>query len=237
MMRRERVILSSIAAVLLSVAAARGQEHLGHYAGQSLFRGSLGVFSPDGESRYWQDKELDFTSSTSEFDDLTLALDYVYFVSPRAGLMVSFAGWEGKQTQAYRDFVDPLGRDIAHLTTVEQFWFEIGFVYHFLSRRAAVMPYVGAGGGLVSWELREEGQFIDFDLDPPSLFNDAFLGRGDAFSYFLLAGFEIPLSDSVALFAEGRWRGADDELNRDFAGLGTLDLSGRAVSAGVSIAF
>lgn len=236
-MKLQRVTLASVALMCLLTGAVRAQERLGHYSGQSLFRGALGWFAPEGDSSYWRDKEVDFTGSTSELDDLTLALDYVYFLSPRLGLLVSFAGWEGQQTQSYRDFVDPAGRDIAHLTTVEQYWFELGFLYHFLSHRAALMPYVGVGGGLVSWELREEGEFIDFGAEPPVLFNDSFLSNGDSFSYFLLAGVEIPLSDHVALFAEGRWRGADDELDRDFAGFGTLDLSGRSVSAGLSLVF
>jgi opacity protein-like surface antigen len=237
-MRRDTLVRCAIIAVLLAAASgAAAQQAPGHYAGQSLLRGSLGEFAPDGDSSYWREKEIDFTGSTDGFDDLTLALDYAYFVSPRVGLLMSFAGWEGQQTQSYRDFVDSSGGEIAHLTTIEQYWFEAGVLYHFLARRAPVMPYIGAGGGLVSWSLREEGRFIDFDQSPPPVFSDAFESRGDTFSYFLLAGVEIPLSSSVALFAEGRWRGADDEMGGDFAGFGTLDLSGTSVSGGLSIAF
>lgn len=236
-MRRERIILQSVLSLLILAASASAQQRPGHYAGQSALRASLGSFSPDGESNYWREKELDFIGSTSGFDDLTLSLDYTYFVSPRVGVLVSFGGWESEQTQAYREFVDPAGRDIAHLTTIEETWIDVGVVLHVLSRRAAVMPYVGAGGSFVFWELREEGEFIDFDVSPPTIFNDSFFADGDSFGYFLLAGLEIPVSDNVALFVEGRWRGADDELSRDFAGFGTLDLSGRSLSGGVSVVF
>ena len=161
-MRLERtagglVAVALLGAALLLPAGASAQERPAHWAGQSLFRASIGWFSPDGESSYWRDKEIDFTGETGEFDDLTLGLDYAYFVSPRVALLLSMGGWEGQQTQSYRDFVDPLGREIAHLSTTGQLCCDVGAVYRFLSRRAALMPYVGAGGGLVSWRLREEG--------------------------------------------------------------------------------
>lgn len=241
-MRRERVILTSVVAVLIGAAvvttrAANAQDRPGHYAGEASLRASLGSYAPDGDSSYWRDKEIDFTGSTSGFDDVTLALDFSYFVSPRLGLLLSFAGWEGQQTQSYREFVDPQGREIAHLTTIQQAWLDFGILFHFFSRREAVMPYIGAGGSYVYWELTEEGEFIDFNQPTPVIFNDSFFSDGDGFGFFLLAGLEIPVSDHVSLFAEGRWRDADAELSRDFAGFGTLDLSGRAITGGVAVAF
>ena len=240
-MKYERSLWCSILLGLALVAGASAQEEStkkpGHYAGQSLFRVSLGSFSPDGESRYWEDKEFDFTGSTSEFDDLTGSADYLYFVSARVGLMLSFGGWEGQQTQSYREFVDPVGGEIAHLTTIDEAWLDFGVVFHFVPHRSPLMPYVGAGGSVVSWSRRELGDFIFFDTLPPSIFSDTFRARGDSFGYFFLLGLEVPVSDWVSLFAEGRWRSAEDELGGDFAGFGTLDLSGSSIGGGVSDSF
>lgn len=208
-----------------------------HWPGQSTVRVSLGEFTPDGSSSYWLDKEIDFTGSTDEFADITLGFDYIYFWTERFGALVSVGGWQGQQTQAYRDFVDISGRDISHLTTIESVWLDVGLTFHLFDRRRAIMPYVGAGGSVVFWELTEEGEFIDFDLPSPEVFNDVFSADGDAFGWFFLVGLEIPVSDYVSLFAEGRWRSAEDELGGDFAGFGTLDLSGHSITGGVSFVF
>lgn len=224
--------------LLLSGAGqARAQEPIGHLAGQSVIRGSLGVFSPDGESRYWEEKSRDFTTTVSDYDDFTFALDYLYFVSPRLGALFSIGGWEGESTQGYRDFVDNLGNEIEHVTTVDAVWLDFGLVFHLLGRRAPVMPYVGAGGSFIGWELAEEGEFIDFGFNPPEVITDLFVADGETFGFFVLVGLEIPLGSSAALFAEARWRDADVELRQDFAGFGTLDLSGRSLTAGLSFSF
>lgn len=232
-----RMVIVGIVVISLGAVPSRAQERLGHYPGEGLFRASAGAFEPEGDSQYWEEKELDFFADASEFEDFTFAVDFLYFLSARTGVLLSVGGWEGEQTQSYRDFVDSQGDEITHLTRLDQAWLDLGVVFHLLARRAALMPYVGAGGSVVSWELEEDGDFIDFGLEPELVFRDTFVSSDEAFGYFLLVGVEIPLTSNAGLFAEGRWRWADDELDGDFAGLGTLDLSGRSISAGVSISF
>lgn len=236
-MRKQIGVAVVIIVGLFSAGAGRSQDRLGHYAGDSVFRGSMGVFSPRGESTYWDEKARDFFTSPDDYEDFTFAVDFVHYLSPRAGVLLSIGGWEGESTQSYRDFVDNFGNEISHVTSVSTAWFDVGMVFHLLDKRAPVMPYVGAGGSILSWELTEEGEFIDFGFDPPEVVRDRFLADGDGFGFFVLAGIEIPLSSTVALFAEGRWRDADVELGMDFAGFGTLDLSGHSLSAGLAFSF
>jgi opacity protein-like surface antigen len=223
---------------LLSAASAGAQhKSFGHYAGESVLRGSVGAFTPDGDSEYWTEKEIDFTVAADDYQDFTFTVDYIYFVSPRLGVLASLGGWQGKATQSYREFVDNFGNEIRHVTTIDGAWFDVGLVVHLLEDRAPLMPYVGLGGSWVGWELVEEGEFIDFGFNPPEVVVDSFLADGSAFGFFWLVGIEIPLGSSASLYAEGRWRDADDELNKDFAGFGTFDLSGRSLSAGVAFSF
>ncbi len=226
------------AVLVFSISLPLGaQEDLGHFAGQSVFRGSIGAFSPDGDSQYWADKELDFTATADDYEDFIFAGDYLYYVSSRVGLLTSFGVWEGSATQSYREFVDNFGAEISHVTKLQTAWLDFGLVFNLFSRRAAINPYVGGGGSFVSFELVEDGEFIDFGFDPPEVIRDRFFADGDTFGFFWLAGIEIPLGAGTALFAEARWRDADVELERDFSGLGTLDLSGRALTAGISFSF
>jgi outer membrane protein W len=233
-----RFVTTTIALTLFFLtSAASAQERPGHLAGDSVFRGAIGLFQPAGDSAYWDEKQRDFTGDIDDFDDVSFELAYQYFVNPRVGLMLSMGGWEGSSTQSYRDFIAENGREISHVTQVDQFWLDFGVVFHFFDKRAAIMPYIGAGGSFISYELSEEGEFIDFDIEPPPVIRDRFFADGDAFGFFLLVGFEVPVSDTVFLYAEGRWRDAEDELNRSFAGLGTFDLSGRSVSGGIALTF
>ncbi|MDX1643384.1 MAG: hypothetical protein R3244_03390 [Thermoanaerobaculia bacterium] len=232
-----RIVIVGLGLLATGAAQSRAQDPVGHYPGEAMLRASAGAFEPDGESEYWDEKEIDFFADANEFEDFTLSVDFLYFVSARTGVLFSVGGWEGEQTQSYRDFVDAQGGEISHLTRHDQAWLDLGVVFHLLSRRAALMPYVGAGGSLVSWELEEDGEFIDFAPQSSVIFRDTFLASGEAFGYFFLLGVEIPVGRSVGLFAEARWRRADDELDEDFAGLGALDLSGRSISAGVSVSF
>lgn len=232
-----RMVWLVIGPMLVLGAQARAQEPLGHYAGEGVFRASLGSFEPRGDSEYWQEKEEDFFADAGEFEDFVFDADFLYFISGRTALLLSVGGWEGEQTQSYRDFVDQQGREITHLTRLDQAWLDVGVAFHLLARRAALMPYLGGGGSLVSYELEENGDFIDFSSQSLPVFRDAFFTSGDAFGYFLLAGVEVPIGQRFGLFAEARWRRADDELDEDFAGLGTVDLSGRSVGVGLSVSF
>ena len=225
------------AAALMLLAPAAWAGGIGHYGGQNSIRIHGGSFEPDGESQSWSDKEIDFFGDAGDFDDFQFGVDWVYYVSARVGLMGSFNGYEGESLQSYRDFVTGSGADIFHLATLELGSFEAGIVVHLLRGDAVVLPYVGGGVGLYDWTLVEDGDFLDFGFDPPALFNDIFIENGEAFGTFYLAGIEVPIGDSLSVFAEGRWTSVDDELTRDFAGLGELDLSGQAFMAGVAFNF
>ncbi len=228
------IFVFAVALLVVPSAFAGG---IGHYAGENVIRVHGGSFEPEGESRYWQDKEVDFFGTAEDFDDFRLSVDWVHYVSARVGVIGSFSGYEGELPQNYRDFVIAGGGEIFHDTTLDIGTFELGIIVHLLSGDAIVLPYLGAGIGIHSWELTEDGDFLDFGFDPPALFNDVFFDDGDAFGTFFLAGVEVPLGSSWSVFAEGRWVDADDELSGDFAGLGTLDLSGKSIGGGVSVSF
>jgi hypothetical protein len=225
-----------ITALAVLAAAAPAAAQGGHYrpagpAGNEL-RVRLGNFEPDGQSEYWDDTFFDFTGSTSSFEDVVGGLDFIHPLGPRLGLIVSANGYSTSVRQAYRDFEDESGRDIRHETKFDIGSGTVGLIYRLAGERAVIQPYVGAGGGFYAWTLEEKGDFIDFnDL---SIFSDRFVGDGTAFGTFLLLGLNVPVSDGVAIFAEGRWDSADDELNGDFDGLGTIDLGGRQLAAGIS---
>ena len=208
----------------------------GHQAANQ-FRIQLGAQTPDGDSAYWDDKRVDFTGGPDDFEDVAFAVDYRRFISPLVAIQISAEAYEGDAEQEYIDFVDEFGSPIFHSTNLEQNSFGLGVAFFPAGRDHLFIPYVGAGGEIVSWRLTEAGDFIDFTADDPIVFDDFFVDEHEAFGYYLQAGVEIAFGEGWALFAEGRWDRVDDELEGDFAGLGELDLSSNRISVGIAWTF
>lgn len=235
----KRSLLGMLGLTLLlaaTPAAAQGGAYRSA-GGDSELRFRVGSFEPDAGSVYWDDVFFDFTGSPSSFEDTVAGLDFIHWLGPHLGLMLSGSGYETSVSQAYRDFEDASGRDIRHVTNFEVATASIGLIYGFGGRRGSVRPYIGAGGGFYDWTLEETGDFIDFSGPEATIFSDSFFTDGTTFGTYLLAGIDIPLGDAWSVFAEGRWDSADDDLADDFEGLGTIDLAGRQIAAGFSWRF
>lgn len=230
-----RTVLTALAAILIAGLAA-GPASAQYYNRENTLRFRVGLFEPDGESQYWDDTATVFTGDPSDFEDTLVGFDYRLGLGDHLSLQFSASDYSGQDRRSYLDFVDGAGGEIRHTATLDITSLTAGLVLRF-APHAAVSPYVGAGGGLYSWTLEERGRFIDFGSPGLDVFNAGFKDDGDTFGYYVQAGLDIPLGAGWALFAEGRWHEADDELSGDFDGFGTLDLSGREISGGVSWTF
>ena len=204
------------------------------YGNEQSFRLRLGMFTPEGDSDFFDDTAFDFTGDVDEFEDVVGGIDYVFNLQRHLGLMLSADYFEGQQDQSYRNFVDNRGNRITHTTTLEITPVTAGIVIKLAPDDSPILPYAGAGGGIYAWRYTEAGDFIDFGGTGLPVFTDTLEDTGSALGYYFLAGIEVPLSSYFSVFAEGRWDRADDELGGDFEELGTIDLSGRRVMGGLA---
>jgi hypothetical protein len=94
-------------------------------------------------------------------------------------------------------------------------------------------PYVGAGAGMVRYELEQEGSFVDFT--DYSIFDDRLTSDGWAVMGLVMAGAHYSLGTRVFLSADARYSRANAELRRDFSFADGIDLSGLAFSAGLHL--
>ena len=232
-LRMTIVLLGLLAAVAPAWGQSYGRRGAGVAERDGAFRIRFGDFRPEGDSEYWDDKELDFTGTASDLENGLFGADYLFSLGRRTGLLFSGSVYEGDTTQSYRDFVDNFGDRIRHDTTLGIATATLGVVFQF-APEAQISPYIGAGGGAYFWRLREEGDFIDFGPNPDEVFSATLESDGVAFGYYWLAGVEAPLTQRISLYAEGRWSRAEDELSGDFEGFGDIDLSGREYSVGLS---
>jgi len=233
MLRRS---LFGIAALGLLLTAAPVLAQGGAYRSandNSQVRFRVGAFEPDGDGSYWDETFFDFTGSPGSFEDIVGGIEYIHWFGGHFGVIAAGSGYSSESVQAYRDFVDFDGFDITHTTKVSIASGVVGLLFRLAGPNAAIQPYLGGGGGFFDWRLRETGDFIDFN-DDLEIFNDSFAIDGTAFGTFFVAGLSVPVGEEWALFAEGRWDRADDELEGDFQGLGDIDLSGRHLSFGAA---
>ncbi|HYG65598.1 MAG TPA: hypothetical protein VEL74_23650 [Thermoanaerobaculia bacterium] len=202
------------------------------YERDGAFRLHAGLFTPDGESEYWDDKAVDFTGDAQDLENVSIGGDYLHSLGPRLSLLFSGNYFQGDTTQSYVDFVDNFGDRIRHDTTLEIASLTAGLVLHLTEPGAAIRPYIGVAGGLYSWSVVEEGDFID--EDNLEIFSARLESDGNVLGYYGLAGLEVPIGRTVSLFGEGRWSQVEDELSGDLEGLGDIDLSGRQLAVGIS---
>lgn len=203
----------------------------------NAFRFTLGQYQLEGESSYWDNTFADFTGDIDAFEDWSGGIEYSRDLRGPLRLIAGGFLYEGMADQSYRGFVDSFDNPIAHETTLDIAAANFGLAFTLAPRRAPVIPYVGAGVGLYAWSLEERGEFIDFFVDPPEIFPATFEDDGVAAGWFFVAGLDVPVTEDIALFAQGRWHRAEDELEGDFEDLGDLDLSGRELSIGLSWRF
>ena len=237
-----KTLLATAVISFLGVGAAQAGPYSthsarGHVGENNILRIQISSLTPRGDRTYWHDKQLDFTGGPNDLQDAAVTFDYQRHLTGRLALMVSATAFQGNTDQSYIRYTDSLGNDITHTTTLERSDLTVGLVFFPIGRDAVLVPYVGAGLGAYGWRLQESGDFINFNTDPAYVFSDRFTADGNAFGHYWLAGLEVPLGWNWALFAEGRWQRADDQLNRDFATFGTLDLSSKQVGVGMSWSF
>lgn len=229
--RGATMALAAFVLAVLAAAPASAQ----YYGGDNTLRIRAGLFEPEGDSQYWDDAEALFTGEASDLEDTVFGVDYRRDLDPagRFALLVSGSIYEGEDRREDLFFEDNLGFPIEHDVRLTLATFTAG-VNVSLIPHGPIRPYVGAGGGYYVWELEETGDFVAGNND---IFFESFLDDGATFGYYYLGGVEVPVGPSFALFAEGRWHNADDELSDDFEGFGDLDLSGREITGGFSWTF
>lgn len=238
MPRSRALLLVALAASLVAVAApaaAQGRHH--RYGGDHQLRVWLGLFEPQADSAYWDENFDVFTGDQGDFEDVQFGVDYKLPLSERFGILFSGSIYESQADLDYRDFVDGFGDPIVHTTTFDVATATAALVLDLAPDGAAVVPYLGAGGGFYAWSLEESGDFIDFFPVDPEIFSATFDDDGAVLGWFALAGVEFPLGPQWSFFVEGRWHEVDDELSGDFDDLGDIDLGGRTLAGGFAWRF
>jgi hypothetical protein len=185
------------------------------------------------------------TLSQRDFSSPTFTTDVDYVLTARLDARFSFGVSQSTTPSSFRNFVDNNRREIQQTTgfmrvpvtaSIKAYLSNPGrSVGHFAWIPSRYAPYVGAGGGAMWYRFRQEGDFIDFATS--KVFTDAFMSQGWTPTAQAFVGTDVSLNPRFAVTAEGRYQWARSRLSTDFSQFQPIDLSGFALTAGLSIRY
>lgn len=185
------------------------------------------------------------TIDRQDFSAATFTTDVDYGLTPRVAMRFSVGISRSTTPSEFRDFVDSDRRPIEQTTgftrvpltaSVKMYLLRPGrAIGRFAWVPARYSPYVGAGGGGMWYQFKQQGDFIDFATN--KVFSDAFVSQGWAPTVQAFIGTDVSLSPRVMVTMEGRYQRARAQLGLDFSRFDRIDLSGVVLSAGLSFRY
>jgi opacity protein-like surface antigen len=185
------------------------------------------------------------TVAPGDFSGLSLAGDLAFRLHSRADLLLG----SGIATRVIRSedrgFIGTDDLPIEQRTTFRRIPITAGVKLHLrpegrtVSRLAwvpsTVSPYVAAGGGMMYYLFKQDGEFVDYKTF--DIFRTSLKSSDVSAMAFGAVGTTYSLSPHVGLNAEVRYEQARGALSSDFRGFSPIDLSGVGFTAGFLFRF
>ena len=179
----------------------------------------------------------------SDFSGPSIGGELALTLSPRLdlALQVDYAGIA--KGSDYRKFFDNNQRPIEQTTTFRRVPITANLRAYLVPRGreigklawipASVVPWVGAGGGLMWYQYKQEGDFIDFSN--MNVYRDYLHSDGWTPTLQGMGGVDVNLSTRLAFTADLRYNWARANLSSDFVGYNKIDLSGVSTALGFTV--
>ncbi len=182
------------------------------------------------------------TLSDSEFDSAVFAMDVAVRATRWLDVVFGFEYSGRFKKSEFRDFEDQFGSPIEQKTRLIQIPLTVSLKLYPFGRgrqvgdyawiRSTVVPYLGGGIGGTYYQLKQKGDFVDFqDL---IIFEGEFKSDEWDFAQHAFVGFDVKLTRNFGLVLEGRYYWASADLEGDFVLFDSIDLDGARVTAGLS---
>ena len=185
------------------------------------------------------------TLGKKDFNAPGFAADVGFAVSRRADVVAAVEFNQAKTDSEYRDFVDnnrlPINQTTRLRTTTLTGGLKFALVERGLevSRLAWVpkhiVPYVGAGGGAMRYDLEQFGDFVDFQTS--RIFASTFTSGGWAPVAQAFAGVDVLVLKRVYVTIDGRYQWSNATLGSTWVDFDPIDLAGFKLAAGASFVF
>lgn len=183
------------------------------------------------------------TLDRADFSGPVVDVDIAVRLAARTDMVLaaSYAGMN--KGSEFRDLVDQSDNPILQTTTFQRVPLTVGVREYLTSRGRAIgsfawiparfAPYVGAGGGMMWYNFRQSGDFVDFNTN--EIFNATLESSGWTPTATASAGAVFTVSPGLALSVHGNYLWAKGKPSSDFSGFNRIDLSGLSATAGLLV--
>lgn len=185
------------------------------------------------------------TLSKASFNSPLIEADLAYRLGDRTDIVFASAYSGVPRPSELRNYVDQAGNPIQQTTTFRRVPVTLNVRQYLTSPGRAVgslawipnriAPYVGAGGGAIWYDFRQNGDFVDFQTN--EVFSSTLESSGWAPAANVLAGVDLSITPRLALTAQGKYLWAKGRLGGDYSGFDRIDLGGLSTSVGLSVRF
>jgi opacity protein-like surface antigen len=237
------------AALALGVVLPANAQHAGNgylfHEPQARLSFRMGYDHANANSDVFDQAVTDLTLNKSSFSGLTLGGEAAYALTSRIDLSIDLGYSRAKSGSEFRHFTETVNNaevPITQTTTFERAPLTANLRFYLTEpgRRVGrlawipnkVVPWVGAGGGMMWYRFRQQGDFVDFQTH--NIFTSDINSTDWTQTYQGMAGVDITLNPTVALRAESRYVWARAPLSQSFAGFDRIDLSGVQATLGLT---
>lgn len=135
----------------------------------------VGYFIPRAQSDLWEIEFENMDFSKSDFTGTNFSIAYEYFVTNQLSFMVSVDGYTKQKAGIYEGYVGEdidgwpyafdygEGYGISHVFSVSVTPLQLSLKLTPLGRRSKLIPFIGGGVGIYLWNVKLQGEIIDFD--------------------------------------------------------------------------
>lgn len=185
------------------------------------------------------------TLNRSDFSSPTGQVDLAFRIAPRLDVDFGAGLSRSSSPSEYRTLIDQNNQPIQQTTSFERvpLTADLRFfltppgrsIGQFAYVPARFAPYIGAGAGMIGYEFKQTGDFVDPNTN--YVFNSDLSSSGWAPEAHALVGADYSLSPRFALSGEAKYLWAKGSLNNDFSGFDKIDLSGFTTTIGLKLRF
>jgi len=228
----------------------------------NIFTFKAGLFIPRAQSDLWTTEFENMSFSKTNYTTTNFGFAYEYFLTREASLVIGVDSYSKNKFGSYEGLVgfeliegyfafpieDYEGNYFpAHAFNISITPIQLSLKLTPMGRTGKFIPYVGGGVGLYLWNVRLNGDLVDFDdvwvyvpdgIDIyPITTVDAWESNRISFGYHAFGGIMVPFTKRMTFEVEFKYNRAQGELKEAFEGFEPFDLSGYQISLGLNYWF
>jgi len=227
----------------------------------NIFTFKTGLFIPRAQSDLWTTEFENMSFSKTNYTTTNFSFAYEYFLTREVSVVLGLDSFSKNKFGSYVDYVgiQLVEGDFAfpndyvedffpsHIFNVSITPVQLSLKLTPMGRKGKFIPYVGGGVGLYLWNVRLNGDLVDFDdvwvyvpddIDIyPITTVDAWESNRISFGYHAFGGVMVPFTKRMTFEVEFKYNVARGELKEAFEGFEPFDLSAYQITLGMNYWF